>query len=218
MAEYDIHDKVFNLNQFVEARGSTKNLRLDEIEAVIARRNRGEKTTVGDASAYDVVNWVLARAGVVGHELFMQLHEAFAEAILRVAGDEPYMWVNPQAAHEARRLGLLIEPNDMERPDFSHVRNGYPKPTDDEAEETRKAQEEVTAREKFEADKQAETERLKADQKAAKEKAAQQQEAPPVEVKLEGGKASGKGSSSRTGDGKKKDEDLKRLLGDGDNK
>lgn len=194
MSNYDINDKVFNLNQFIEGKGGTKRVRLDELNALRAGHEAGDMSVVGDASACDIVDWLLKRAGVVGHPLFAQLAEAFAEAILRVAGDEPYLWVNPQAGHAARRIAGLLEPDDLVNPDFSHERNGYPKPTDEEAEETRKAQEEATRQEAID--------------KLAEEKKATGKAAPAKGT-------SAKGGSSKT-DGGKEDPELKKLLGDGD--
>lgn len=141
---YSIDDKVFNLNQFVEG-GETHQLRLDELNSLRERQVRGDKILVGDASAREVIEWLVKRAGVLGHRLFGPLVPVLAKCLLahmeEVANGNPLAYVNPNWDHAARdltRFGYIED--DMRG---SGVPNGYPKPTAMEAAETRRQQERV---------------------------------------------------------------------------
>ena len=219
-----IYKKVFNANQVWEGKGGTSSLRLDEINAILESRDRGGEVIMGDASAYDLVDRLLTRAGVVGHWFWRQCAEAMSEAILRVVGDSPAEFTNPTVRHSARAvharaLGFNVDP-DVDRADHSDKPNGYPKPTAEEAEKTRKAQEDVTAREK--AGGSSEVSQRGKDGTFSEEEfnpdTAHTQQAKTTGTSR--GKSSGSSSRSTSKHGKpedKNDDEVRKLLGDGEN-
>jgi hypothetical protein len=116
---------VFSANEFWEGQ-PTHQIRHDEVNALRAAQTTGVDVATGDASAQDIVDQLLKRAGVTGHPLFSKLATAFADAIMKVAGDDPRLWVNPLFYSSARTRGAA--PVSV---DGSTYVSGYPQPTED---------------------------------------------------------------------------------------
>lgn len=102
---YSIDDTVFNGNQFFEGNQDTQP-RLDELRAIQAQVARGDDVIVGDMSARGIVEFIVKRAGYLGHRLIGDLIGVWAEALLQhvedVADGNPLKYVNPNWDHPAR--------------------------------------------------------------------------------------------------------------------
>ncbi len=100
-----LKEKIFSDNLFW-AGGNTKRLRLDEINSVRDRMDRGDEIIVGDTSAWEIVNRFFKETGFLQNRLAPRLHQVFAQALLDEMGSNPTEYMNTLHRHPARESHL----------------------------------------------------------------------------------------------------------------